>query len=160
MELHQNDLLTPHIIHISVISVSVDKNLFLLHMYENTEKTVNSSLTREIEGADNPDTAKLWRIQSLGKLCPKMYNKNVEIGEEFSAAADYRARITINWQIYTRQRSTRGYGTLSPAQHLQYYHGDSLSRDGYSSTGAVQMVWTNTGKHPSRSSGESRNVSC
>lgn len=39
MELHQNDLLTLHIIHISAISPSVDKNLFLLHVYERTVRT-------------------------------------------------------------------------------------------------------------------------
>lgn len=78
MELHQNDLLTPDIVHIAVIFVPVDKNLFLLCVPEDSVRTVSSPLTKEMEGADRPDTAKLWRVQNTGKLCLQMDNKNMK----------------------------------------------------------------------------------
>lgn len=57
------------------------KSLSSAHVWKHWEDRVNSSSTKELEGADNPDTAKLWRVQSAGKLCPKMHNENVEIGK-------------------------------------------------------------------------------
>lgn len=60
MELHQNDLLTPHIIPISAISVSVDKDLFLLHMCESTVRTQSILyINQENEGSRSPRYSKI-----------------------------------------------------------------------------------------------------